>query len=105
MFPFDPFTYYLFVFWFAAVGACIGSFLNVVMYRLPQGKSIAFPPSFCPKCGHSIRWYDNVPVFGWMLLGGKCRDCKEPISVRYPLIEFLCGCVFGITAWFVLPLL
>jgi prepilin signal peptidase PulO-like enzyme (type II secretory pathway) len=77
-------------------GMCIGSFLNVVIYRLPRGKSLSNPPSHCPKCNHPIRWHDNVPVFGWLWLYGKCRDCKESISIRYPLVEAFCGCVFGI---------
>jgi len=76
-----------FIFWLGAVGATVGSFLNVVIYRLPLGKSIVSPPSQCPRCKQRIRWYDNLPIFGWFLLGGKCRDCKKPISFRYPLIE------------------
>lgn len=81
----------VFLFWFFFFGAAIGSFLNVVVYRLPLGKSLSYPPSHCPICSHPIRWYDNVPVVGWLHLGGKCRDCKSPISVRYPLIEGVCG--------------
>jgi prepilin signal peptidase PulO-like enzyme (type II secretory pathway) len=81
---------------------CIGSFLNVVIYRLPRGKSLSNPPSHCPRCNHPIRWYDNVPVFGWILLRGKCRDCKEPISIRYPIVEAFCGCVFGIISLLVI---
>jgi len=77
----------LLIIWFIATGACVGSFLNVVIYRVPRGKSIVSPPSHCPKCNHKIRSYDNIPIFGWFLLGGKCRDCKMPISFRYPLIE------------------
>jgi leader peptidase (prepilin peptidase)/N-methyltransferase len=86
--------------WLTMFGCCIGSFLNVIVYRLPLGKSLSFPPSHCPKCGHTIRWFDNVPVFGWLWLGGKCRDCKEPISFQYPFIEGFCGAVFGsIAVW------
>ncbi|GHT30714.1 hypothetical protein FACS1894214_1110 [Planctomycetales bacterium] len=96
--PLDTFSYYLLVIWLTAFGACIGSFLNVVVYRLPIGKSLSFPPSFCPKCGHPIRWFDNIPVFGWFFLRGRCRDCKEPIALRYPVVEFICAAVFGITA-------
>ena len=88
--------------WFACVGAAVGSFLNVVVYRLPLGKSVVSPPSHCPKCSHRIRWFDNMPVFGWLMLGGKCRDCKEPISVRYPLVEFFCGLVFGLLGFLTL---
>jgi len=76
-------------------GACMGSFLNVLVYRLPRRESIVSPPSHCPRCGHLIRWYDNVPVFGWIKLWGKCRDCRTPISVRYPCVEGLCGFLFG----------
>jgi leader peptidase (prepilin peptidase)/N-methyltransferase len=76
-------------------GSCIGSFLNVAVYRLPRKKSLSLPPSFCPNCGHFIRWYDNIPVFGWLKLGGKCRDCRMPISIRYPLIEAAIGLLFG----------
>jgi hypothetical protein len=88
--------------WMAFFGAAVGSFLNVVVYRLPLGKSVVSPPSHCPKCSHRIRWFDNVPVFGWLMLGGKCRDCKEPISIRYPLVEFFCGFVFGIIGFLTL---
>jgi len=85
--------------WLAALGGCVGSFLNVVVYRLPAGKSLVHPGSHCPKCGHAIRWYDNVPIFGWFLLRGRCRDCREPISFRYPLVEAItAGLCFGL-AW------
>ena len=77
----------------------MGSFLNVVVYRLPAGKNLAFPGSFCPKCKHPIRWYDNVPVFGWLSLRGKCRDCGEPISFRYPLVEAITAGLFFGLAW------
>ncbi len=97
----DQLTFLLTV-WLAFFGAAIGSFLNVVIYRLPLGKSLVSPPSHCPKCSHRIRWFDNVPVFGWLMLGGKCRDCKEPISVRYPLVEFFCGAVFGVLGFLTL---
>lgn len=73
----------------AVLGLCVGSFLNVVIYRVPLGMSIAMPPSHCPKCGERIRWYDNIPVLSYIILGGKCRHCKEPISVRYTLVELL----------------
>ena len=72
---------------FMLIGACVGSFLNVVIYRLPEGKSVIHPPSCCPRCGHRLAWYDNVPVLGWLWLRGKCRYCGEPISVQYPIIE------------------
>jgi leader peptidase (prepilin peptidase)/N-methyltransferase len=68
--------------WLGLVGACVGSFLNVVAYRMPRGMSVVWKPSHCPRCGHAIRARDNVPVLGWLLLGGRCRDCREPISPR-----------------------
>ena len=69
------------------LGAIVGSFLNVVAYRLPRGESLAHPPSRCPNCGAPVKPYDNVPVLSWLLLRGRCRNCKEPISARYPLVE------------------
>jgi len=73
-----------------ALSACAGSFLNVVIYRLPRGQSVTFPRrSFCPACGRGIRAWDNIPVVSWLLLRGRCRDCHAPISLRYPLVEAL----------------
>ncbi len=77
-----------------AFGCCIGSFLNVVIYRLPRGKSLVSPGSACPKCGKFIRWYDNIPLLSWLELRAKCRYCKSPISARYFVVELLTGCVF-----------
>lgn len=77
-----------------AWGCCIGSFLNVVIYRLPRDKSIVSPPSACPKCNEYIRFYDNIPLFSWILLGRKCRFCKTPISSRYFTVELLVGVLF-----------
>jgi len=77
-----------------AFGCCIGSFLNVVIYRLPRERSIVSPPSACPACGRHIRWFDNIPLVSWLLLGRKCRYCKAPISPRYFIIELLTGLVF-----------
>ncbi|MDR0522126.1 MAG: prepilin peptidase [Planctomycetaceae bacterium] len=91
----DPAVTAVLCVWFAVFGSCIGSFLNVAVYRLPAGKSLLYPPSHCPQCRHPIRWFDNVPVFGWLWLKGKCRDCRKPISVRYPLTEALCGVLSG----------
>jgi leader peptidase (prepilin peptidase)/N-methyltransferase len=85
----------LIIFWATLVGGFVGSFLNVVAYRVPLGLSIIEPPSFCPKCKESIRWYDNIPVLGWFLLWGKCRFCKAPISPRYPAVEALGVLMFG----------
>jgi leader peptidase (prepilin peptidase)/N-methyltransferase len=73
----------------AATGACVGSFLNVVVYRMPRGQSIVLPPSHCPKCGRRIRWYDNVPILSWLALRGRCRFCRASISPRYIIVEAL----------------
>ncbi len=78
----------VFVYVYAALlGAAVGSFLNVCIYRLPAGESVVSPPSRCPECGTQIRWRDNLPVVGWLLLGGRCRACRTRISVQYPLVE------------------
>jgi leader peptidase (prepilin peptidase)/N-methyltransferase len=79
-------------------GLLIGSFLNVVVHRVPAGLSVVSPPSACPACGNAIRPRDNVPVAGWLLLKGRCRDCAEPISPRYPLVELGCGVLFAVMA-------
>jgi leader peptidase (prepilin peptidase) / N-methyltransferase len=79
---------------FFLFGMIIGSFLNVCIVRIPGGKSIVLPPSACPKCGDAIRPYDNIPVFSYLLLGGKCRKCKNPISGMYPAVELLTGLLF-----------
>ena len=73
--------------WITVVGGCIGSFMNVVIYRLPAGMSLVHPPSHCPKCEQPIRARDNLPVIGWLLLRGRCRDCGVAIPSRYPLVE------------------
>ena len=85
--------------WLGVFGAIFGSFLNVVIYRLPLGMSLSFPGSRCPVCKHAIRWYDNVPVLGWLWLGGRCRDCRTAISPRYPLVELFVGLLFAGLAW------
>ena len=85
--------------WLISVGCCVGSFLNVVIYRGPLGLSVVRPGSFCPKCKHAIRWQHNVPVLGWLMLRGKCYDCGVRISARYPVVEFLVGALFGGLAW------
>jgi leader peptidase (prepilin peptidase) / N-methyltransferase len=80
------------------LGLAIGSFLNVVIYRVPAGESIVSPPSRCPRCGNSIRGRHNVPVVGWLVLRGKCYDCGLPISPRYPVVEAVTGLAFaGVT--------
>jgi leader peptidase (prepilin peptidase)/N-methyltransferase len=84
--------------WFV-FGSFFGSFANVVIYRLPLGQSLLWPGSHCPTCNHPIRWYDNVPVFGWLALNGRCRDCRAPISVRYPLVESLFGFMLATLGW------
>ena len=71
------------------LGLAVGSFLNVVIYRLPNNMSLAKPASHCPKCNNPIKWYDNIPVLSYIILGGKCRHCKEKISFRYPFVELL----------------
>lgn len=75
--------------WAALTGATVGSFLNVVIARLPAGESIVHPRSRCPRCGAPIAWYDNVPVLSWLLLRARCRRCQASISARYPLVELL----------------
>jgi len=76
------------------LGLAIGSFLNVCILRIPADKSIVLPASSCPKCGKGIAAYDNIPVLSWLLLGGKCRNCKTKISVMYPAVELLTGLLF-----------
>ncbi len=80
------------------VGLLIGSFLNVVVWRLPRGESLSHPGSHCPACGRPIRHYDNIPVVSWLVLRGKCRDCGARISIRYPLVELGTGLAFAATA-------
>ena len=87
------------------LGLCIGSFLNVCIYRLPLRQSLNHPPSRCPRCGYELRWYDNIPVISYAILGGRCRGCRGRISLRYPIVELLTmglfllhGFVFGWTA-------
>ncbi len=85
-----------FSFW---LGACIASFLNVVIYRVPRGESIVSPPSHCPTCRTPIRWYQNLPILSWLALRGKCAQCKAPISSRYILVEILGGVLFLAAFW------
>lgn len=77
-------------------GACWGSFLNVVFYRSPLGLSLVYPGSACPACKQPIAFYDNVPVLAWLWLRGKCRRCKNPISVRYPIVEAIFSLLGGL---------
>jgi leader peptidase (prepilin peptidase)/N-methyltransferase len=79
---------------FFLLGATIGSFLNVVIYRLPEGESLMHPGSHCPECGKSIRWYDNIPIISYIILNGKCRDCGASIPVRYLVVESITAFVY-----------
>ncbi len=85
--------------WLFFLGACIGSFLNVVILRVPAGESIVHGGSHCPKCRHAIRWFDNIPIISWFLLRGRCRDCGLPISSRYPIIELIVAVIFLVIGW------
>lgn len=85
------------------VGLAVGSFLNVVVYRLPAGGSLVAPASSCPDCGSAIRAHDNIPVLSWLLLRGRCRDCRRPISARYPAVEALTAMLFVVVAVVFLP--
>jgi leader peptidase (prepilin peptidase)/N-methyltransferase len=82
----------------AFLGLLVGSFLNVVIWRVPRGESVVSPPSHCPVCDRELRWRDNIPVLSWLLLRGKCRDCHTPISRRYPLVELATAVVFALMA-------
>src|ERR1700712_4336651 len=82
----------------AVVGLAIGSFLNVVIWRVPRGESVVRPGSHCPSCDHPVRPYDDIPVVSWLLLRGRCRDCGEPISARYPLVEAGTSALFVVIA-------
>ena len=91
------------IYWLALIfvlGLCLGSFLNVCICRIPEEKSVVYPPSACPNCKTRIQWYDNIPVLSWFLLGAKCRNCKLPISVVYPVMELLTG-FFFLTIWLI----
>ena len=80
-------------------GACVGSFINVVAWRLPREESVVWPGSRCPHCGHSVQWHDNIPVIGWLSLRGRCRNCNQPISARYPLVEALTAGLWLSAVW------
>lgn len=86
-------------------GSLIGSFLNVVAYRVPLKRSIVSPPSACTGCGARIKGYDNIPVVSWLVLRGRCRSCTSPISVRYPIVELCTAVFFGVVTWRFLPAL
>lgn len=91
MLTFLELTPYIIIFIF---GITIGSFLNVCIYRIPLGESIVTAPSHCMTCGRKLKWHDMVPVFSWLVLGGKCRNCKSKISVQYPIIEGVNGILY-----------
>ncbi|MGE4133250.1 MAG: A24 family peptidase [Bdellovibrionales bacterium] len=86
--------------WAFLFGLLWGSFGNVIIVRWPKGMSVVKPRSHCPKCQTMVRWYDNIPVISWCLLRGRCRDCCEPISARYPLVELITGGLFAATYWY-----
>jgi len=83
---------------FGVIGLCVGSFLNVVIIRVPKGENISLPASHCTTCKHPLKWYHNIPLFSWIFLGGKCAFCKEKISIQYPIIEVLTTFIFISTA-------
>lgn len=83
----------------AVFGAIIGSFLNVVIYRLPLGQSLVTPPSRCRQCGYSLRWFDNIPIFSWLALRGRCRKCGVRVSWQYPVVELITAILFAVVTW------
>lgn len=87
----------------ALLGLAVGSFLNVCIHRLPERKSVVSPGSRCPGCGYELRWYDNIPVVSYALLGGRCRSCRSRISIRYPIIEIITMAVFLAHYWIIGP--
>ena len=89
----------------AVVGALVGSFLNVCIYRLPLGKSIVWPASACESCGRELSWFENLPIVSWTVLGAKCRTCKAPLSMQHPMVEALTALMFGAAAWYYGPTL
>ncbi|MCR9076528.1 MAG: prepilin peptidase, partial [bacterium] len=88
-----------------AVGACIGSLVNVLVYRIPLGLDVVVPTSRCPKCDHKLTWRENIPILGWILLRGKCRFCKAKISPEYPIVETVVAILFGAiwALWYIVP--
>jgi leader peptidase (prepilin peptidase) / N-methyltransferase len=87
----------------ALVGAVIGSFLNVCIYRLPLGQSVVWPASSCESCRRELSWYENLPIVSWAALGAKCRTCGAPLSIRHPIIEALTAVMFAAAAWYYGP--
>jgi leader peptidase (prepilin peptidase)/N-methyltransferase len=87
----------------AAFGAIVGSFLNVCIYRLPRGRSIVWPASACPHCRRELSWFENVPILAYAALRGRCRTCRQPIGIRYPIIEAITAAMFGLAWWYYGP--
>ena len=83
----------------AVIGVIVGSFLNVCIYRLPMNRSIVWPPSACPHCGRGLAWIENIPIASYVVLGGRCRTCRAPISYRYPVVEALTALMFALGWW------
>ncbi|GAA2248197.1 A24 family peptidase [Rarobacter faecitabidus] len=81
------------------LGLVIGSFLNVVIWRVPRGESVVSPSSACPRCGHTLSWWENVPLISWVALRARCRACRLPINLRYPLVELATGVLFALVLW------
>ena len=96
MSPFSPEEYAFFSAFVFFSGLCVGSFLNVCIWRIPRDESVAWPGSHCPACNHAIAPWDNIPLLSWLILNGKCRHCKIPISPRYFLVELLTGTLFAV---------
>ncbi|MBN1853389.1 MAG: prepilin peptidase [Pirellulales bacterium] len=99
MFLTESIRWILFV-WLTVLGGCIGSFLNVVIYRLPRRISLISPGSQCPSCHHPIRWWHNIPIISWLILRGRCYDCGGHIPIRYPMVETVVAFWFGVLAWY-----
>ena len=87
------------VVFYGFIGLAVGSFLNVIIIRVPKEESISLPASHCVTCKHPLKWYHNIPIFSWVFLGGKCAFCKEKISIQYPIIEALTVFIFISTAY------
>src|SRR5579862_8421252 len=87
----------------AAFGAIVGSFLNVCIYRLPRRASIVWPASACPACARELSWFENIPVASYLVLAGRCRTCRAPISMRYPFVELLTAAMFALGLWYYGP--
>lgn len=85
------------VLWVMAFGACLGSLVNVLVYRIPLGLGVVTPPSRCPSCETRLTWRENIPIFGWIFLGGRCRFCRSPVSAEYPIVEAVVALLFGAT--------